>query len=366
MQHCISYFGMPHFISNFKFAGFDYQSFFVTLNDGDVNVPVTMYLLGLALKGKSINTLKNYSYKLQTFFSILDDSEMIWSEVDEEIMTRYLNAYLVQELRLSEKSLIVHVASLQGFYEWVYGVGMTDKRKDFSYTILDRGVYRSVQKSHKDVTKAYNSQYIDRKKFKSLLVNIKTNVGYLLARNELILMFAYDMGLRRAEIVDFNNLKVSDFKRIDEDELLKIPIIGKGKKLRYVPVPERLRVKISNFISMYQNKFNSVNLICTQKGEILEPNQVWRVFTEAKVRCQDAFFDTRVFHSLRHSYATNLAAWCYEHGLDPFVILPEYMGHSDKKTTIGYVAFEAMLHNRHQLLQRLHVDYSDIGGKPNK
>ncbi|ELQ19028.1 integrase [Pseudomonas fluorescens BRIP34879] len=50
----------------------------------------------------------------------------------------------------------------------------------------------------------------------------------------------------------------------------------------------------------------------------------------------------RCFHSLRHSYATNMARYLRENDL-PIQILQDLMGHKDLETTMIYVHLEAML-----------------------
>lgn len=52
--------------------------------------------------------------------------------------------------------------------------------------------------------------------------------------------------------------------------------------------------------------------------------------------------DRKVFHCLRHSYATNLASWCYDND-KTYQLVQDRLGHSDFSTTKIYIHFSALL-----------------------
>lgn len=80
------------------------------------------------------------------------------------------------------------------------------------------------------------------------------------------------------------------------------------------------------------------------------------IFKQAAVRTKNPYWDTRVFHSLRHTYATNMVTWLHNQNLNNYhIILPEYMGHASVETTDSYIQFEAVLNNRHSILNKLKV-----------
>lgn len=351
-------------VSHIKWAGQTHKSHAVLDTHGEVNFPATMYLVNLSLNGKSYNTTLNYAYRLESYFTVLQQSgEMDWRLVDDETMTVYINQYLHNTKNLSISSIEGHIACLESFYKWAWEHGFLKKPLKHSFILSQKNKQSSVLLHSNKDTRRYLGQYIEPTKLESLLEHLKTNDPFLLERNEIILSLGYSMGLRRSEIVHENNLKLTEFKRLKNlsKSERNLTIIGKGPKTRIVPIPPKLYQMIENFVNGRHKTANSQNIICNKNGRCLSNSLPYVIFKQAAIRTQDPFWDQKVFHSLRHSYATNMVSKCYEEKIDPWVILPEYMGHNDKSTTLSYVFFEAILNNRHSLLKKLLVQEKHIG-----
>jgi len=77
------------------------------------------------------------------------------------------------------------------------------------------------------------------------------------------------------------------------------------------------------------------------------------VFRNAKSTCSDLIknrLKDKSYHCLRHTFATNLVTYCYETNRDPWLLVPERMGHTDRSTTLQYIAWEAYINNRIDLV----------------
>ena len=63
-----------------------------------------------------------------------------------------------------------------------------------------------------------------------------------------------------------------------------------------------------------------------------------------------------VFHSLRHTCATNFVTYCEDMDMgryDPMLSLPQWMGHEDDDTTKLYICAEALLFKRLEVIKKL-------------
>ncbi|GAA4469008.1 hypothetical protein GCM10023189_55190 [Nibrella saemangeumensis] len=131
---------------------------------------------------------------------------------------------------------------------------------------------------------------------------------------------SFAMGLRVSEIV---NLKITDIdsrnKQVSIDR-------AKGKKDRYVNLPEIILDQLREYYKIYRPK---KYLFEGQYGEQYNKRSAQLVFKQAlkKARINKAVG----IHALRHSYATHLL----ENGSD-IKFIQELLGHNDIKTTLRY------------------------------
>ncbi|MCF4174889.1 tyrosine-type recombinase/integrase [Vibrio sp. McD22-P3] len=342
-------------VSKVKYAGIHKKSSLIFSKDGDLRAVPTMYLLDLSIFGSSIETVKNYAYRLNAFFEVLDNSSIHWKEVRQEHIDVYVNHYLKQTLSLKEQSINGHFAAISGFYKYAWEQGFVSAPRVYRCEVLDDDTGRKMKSINDDPCDLIK-KYIPRDKISLLLEHVDYKSDYIQERNELILGIGYHMGLRAEEVIDRRNLKLSKLLNLDTGEInKKISIIGKGAKPRKVNIPFALQEKISTFIHGRRSKIEGDLLICGREGKSLTRGTACYVFQRAKLHSQDIFFNNRTFHCLRHSFATNLVIDCYSKGYDPWVVVPEQMGHSDYTTTFNYVFFEAVLNSRHSILQKLSV-----------
>ena len=136
----------------------------------------------------------------------------------------------------------------------------------------------------------------------------------------LLLKMCYGMGLRVSELV---HLKITD---IDSKRMQVLICAGKGKKDRYVVLPQSVLEELRAYYKEYRPK---TYLFEGQNGAQYSVRSVQQVFKNAMKK---ANINKRVgVHSLRHSYATHLI----EQGTD-IRFVQDLLGHKDIKTTMIY------------------------------
>lgn len=138
-------------------------------------------------------------------------------------------------------------------------------------------------------------------------------------KHKLIIKMIYGTGLRVSEIV---NLKKEEINF--HENLIKVKL-GKGKKDRFVKMPDSIRDDLRNICGLTDSKY----VFESQRGGRLTVKTIQSILKNAQVKSE---IKKRVYpHLLRHSYATHLL----ENGTD-LRIIQKLLGHSSIKTTQMY------------------------------
>jgi len=139
-------------------------------------------------------------------------------------------------------------------------------------------------------------------------------------KHVLIIKLLYGCGLRVSEVV---NLKKDDL--IFEENLIHIRL-AKGKKDRFVKIPNSVKNELKKFSDLYEEKY----LFFSNRGGKLTISTIQAILKNA---AKKAGIKKRVYpHLLRHSFATHLL----EQGTD-LRIIQKLLGHSDIRTTQIYL-----------------------------
>ncbi|MBD3252153.1 tyrosine-type recombinase/integrase [Candidatus Pacearchaeota archaeon] len=147
------------------------------------------------------------------------------------------------------------------------------------------------------------------------MINSLTNM-----KHKLILKILYGCGLRVSEVT---NLKKQDI--LFSENLIHIRL-AKGKKDRFVKIPESIKEKLYNYLSLVEEDV----LFQSSRGGKLTIKTIQQI---AKLAAKKAKIKKKVSpHTLRHSFATHLL----EQGTD-LKIIQKLLGHSDIKTTQRYL-----------------------------
>ncbi len=156
----------------------------------------------------------------------------------------------------------------------------------------------------------------------------KRHYGYW--RDYIMVALLYATGIRREELA---GIKLSDIDLAAGT----ITVLGKGNKVRVVPVGERTVKDLRRYLQFReefaaQRKTGSPSLLLNRYGDSLSVRSVDRIVKKFAL----GEGTTLTPHTLRHSFATHLL----ENGAD-LMLIKEILGHSSLSTTQKYTHITA-------------------------
>lgn len=261
-----------------------------------VNQPILgQFVDQIKLMGYSPRTLVTYRNEFAAFlFHIKDKPASTCTETD---VRDYL-LHCITELGASEALIHSRINALKFYFEKVL-------RKPRFFVEIPR------PKKPFKLPKVLSQEEV-RNLF-AATTNLKHNT---------ILKLCYGMGLRVSEVV---NLKIAD---IDSDSMRVLVACAKGKKDRYVNLPQSMLEQLRD----YYRQFRPVEyLFESPAGGRYSARSAQQVFKNSlqKIGCRKKVG----IHSLRHSFATHLL----EQGTD-IRFIQELLGHANIQTTLLYTA----------------------------
>jgi integrase/recombinase XerD len=238
----------------------------------------------LKLRNFSKKTVKSYTYEVERFLKYSEGNGLNNETVRE---------YILKGLENKNPSSIAHsISILVFFFEKVLNQKIQVPRPKRNKTIPDILTYEEMKK----------------------MIEVTPNV-----KHKLILKLLYGCGLRLSEVI---NLKKNDLN-FDEG-LIKVRL-AKGKKDRFVKIPESLKDELKNYSSLGDNEF----LFESSRGGKLTGATIQAIVKNGSRKAEIKKGVSP--HTLRHSFATHLL----EQGID-LRIIQNLLGHSDVKTTQLY------------------------------
>lgn len=262
---------------------------------------ISQYLEYLELeKGLSQNTIDAYRRDLYEFAGYTDCNINIVDRVNISTFIRYL-----KERSLAPTSVIRKIASLRGFFKWVYSMNIIDKNP--ASTLEQPKIPQRLPKvlSLKEIEEMLHS---DLSPVQSLIIEL-----------------LYSCGLRVSELV---NLNVSDIDMSSK----YVRCFGKGSKERIIPIGKKAIEKLREYFSerdfiIKKYNLNTKRLLIFETGRIANRQDIY-TFIHNRGKLIHKNISP---HTLRHSFATHLL----ENGADLRVV-QELLGHSDVSTTQLY------------------------------
>lgn len=259
-----------------------------------VNLPAfEQYQHELLLRGFSPNTFRTYTIQFAQLLYLIK-SFPVQNLSPEKLRSYFL--YCIQVQKIAENHLSSRINAVKFYFEKIL------KQEKFFFDIPRPKKPSLLPKviSTADILKLF-----------SVVENPK---------HQLLLKLCYGMGLRVSEVV---KLKIS---HIDSKRMQVLIHAAKGKKDRYVPLPEIVLDDLRKYYKAYQPKDF---LFEGQYGGEYSIRSVQAVF---KLAMEKAKINKSVgIHSIRHSYATHLL----EYGTD-MTHIQKLLGHNDIKTTQLY------------------------------
>lgn len=152
-------------------------------------------------------------------------------------------------------------------------------------------------------------------------------------RDYVMLVVMAKCALREAELV---SVKVGDIQEL-EDERIFLRVVGKGDKTRNVPLSPDIWQLVQRFVMLTGRSFAShadsrKPLFFSRKGK--DKPLTTRAVRYIVKKYVNAAGITKAIspHSIRHTAGTNMAV-----NEAPLLVIQQFLGHSDPKTTMRYI-----------------------------
>jgi len=247
----------------------------------------------LKLKGYSDHTIKTYTTEFAHLLHLIKSFPV--HQLTPERVRSYM-LYCSVKLKLSENHLHSRMNAVKFYFEKVLKLP---------------GYLADIPRPKKP---SQLPKVVAKPEIKRMLESV-SNI-----KHRVLLKLCYGMGLRVSELVE---LKISD---VDSSRMQVHVRRAKGKKDRYVTLPESVLDELRQYFREYKPK---EYLFEGQFGGKYSIRSTQAVFRQAMKKAK--INKTVGIHGLRHSYATHLL----ESGTD-ISLIKELLGHKDIKTTLGY------------------------------
>jgi site-specific recombinase XerD len=161
-------------------------------------------------------------------------------------------------------------------------------------------------------------------------------------RDYVLLAVMAGCGLREAEVVQ---VRSGDFQDAGGDQTL-LRIRGKGEKIRNVPISPELWRLVQRFVIVTRRSFTShadarKPLFTSREGRD-KPLTTRSIRYIVKKYVKAAGITKAISpHSIRHTVGTNMAV-----NEAPLLVIQQFLGHSDPKTTMRYIRRAEELANK--------------------
>ncbi len=248
------------------------------------------------IKGYSKNTITSYKTDIIKYFEYINTKNKKYYEIEKYVQSLSKSKY-------AKSTVNRKIVSISSFFNWC----INQKKLN----IKDIKQIKNI-KTERKLPTILTSNYIN-----NLLDTIPTSTSKEI-RDRTIIEILYSSGLRVSEIT---NLKVNDFKN---NKSLKV--LGKGNKVRILPMTDKsfnyMNLWISKYRSEYKNEKSGNYIFLGVRGGKISDREIQRI-----VNLRLGTFP----HSIRHTFATHLL----DGGADLRVV-QEMLGHTDPSTTQIY------------------------------
>ena len=274
---------------------------------------ISLYLRTLT----SPQTIKTYNTELRMFVSYVEgEMEKLLEELTAEDISLYREHLITT---YAPATAAKKLAVLRRFLIFTYMAGAT---------VVNPEALRFFAKNPRvRQDPSYNVLTEDEL---SRMLSAARTVNY---RDYVLLAVMAGGGLREAEVVD---IRIGDFQQVSEGEVL-LRIRGKGDKIRNVSLSPELWQLVQRFVLLTERSFNShldarKPLLVSRVGKdkALTTRSVQNI---VKKYVRSAGITKAISpHSIRHTVGTNMAI-----NEAPLLVIQQFLGHSDPKTTLRYI-----------------------------
>lgn len=264
----------------------------------------------------SDNTIKAYRIDLSEFreFCISYSKENI-SEITEKFLKKFL--VFLADKNLDKTSISRKLSAVRSLFKFAFRNELIEINPAFALP--------------NPKTRRKLPSVVDAGSLEKLIEDKNPDSGLL---EKVILELLYGCALRVSELC---NLK---FKDVDF-ESSTIRILGKGNKMRIVPLGSKSLALLNLYLDKFPVSNNNEFLIRNEKNKKIYPRLVYRIVNRNLSKVTDV--KNKSPHTLRHSAATHML----DNGADLRVV-KEILGHENLSTTQIYT---------HVSIERLKATY---------
>lgn len=258
------------------------------------------------IKRYSSNTFAAYQNDLSEFSAFCDEYENDNIElISEKFIKIYLQSLL--EKKLTAKSISRKLSAIRGLFKFSYQNNYIEKNPIAQ--ISNPKTNRKLPEifSEKEITKVLE------------LIHESDSEPEL---NSTIIELLYGCSLRVSELCGLNKGDVD----LNSNSLR---IMGKGNKMRIVPIGKKSMAVIEKYLAKKELKINSDPFLSNKNGKRIYPRYVHRLVNKYFSKVTDVIKKSP--HVLRHSSATHML----DNGADLRAV-KEILGHENLSTTQIY------------------------------
>jgi integrase/recombinase XerC len=274
-----------------------------------VSKSVHQFLRSLRERNVSPHTIKAYNQDLRTFAGYVGSRG--WKSIDHITIRGFLSH--LYETGLSKTSVARSLAAVRSLYRWLAQEGVVGQNP---------AALVSTPKLAKKLPRVPTMEEMN-----SVLDGQLPEIASFAERDRLMLELLYGCGIRNSELIAVN---LEDVRLSAEAVLVR----GKGKKERYVPFGESVKVALLAYLParqqlLAQKRRNTPALLLNLRGGRLTTRSVGRIIKRIAV-AKGLAPDVHP-HTLRHAFGAHLL----EEGADLRAI-QEMLGHERLSTTQRY------------------------------
>jgi integrase/recombinase XerC len=274
-----------------------------------VDKAVRDFLRSLGQRNASVHTIKAYGGDLDAFVSYA--GSRTWKQIDHVTIRGFLSR--LYEKGLGKTSVARALAAVRSLYRWLAQEGVVEPNP---------AALVSTPKLAKKLPRVPTIEEMN-----NVLDAQMPEVAAFPERDRMMLELLYGCGLRNSELIGIN----TDDIRLSNEAIL---IRGKGKKERYVPFGDSVRIALAVYLPARQRRLeeckkSSSALLINLRGGRLTTRSVGRIIK--KIAVAKGLSPDVHPHTLRHAFGTHML----EEGADLRAI-QEMLGHERLSTTQRY------------------------------
>lgn len=270
---------------------------------------VAKFLRSLRERNASLHTIKAYTGDLAAFAEYVGSRGL--REIDHVTIRGFLSS--LYEKGLSKTSVARALAAVRSLYRWLAQEGVVEQNP---------AALVSTPKLPKKLPRVPTMEEMN-----SVLDGGMPEIASFPERDRLMFELLYGCGIRNSELVGIN---LDDIRPSAESLLIR----GKGKKERYMPFGDAVKLALAGYLSARQkilsdSRKSTPALLINQRGGRLTTRSVGRIIK--KIAVAKGLSPDVHPHTLRHAFGTHML----EEGADLRAI-QEMLGHERLSTTQRY------------------------------